>query len=206
MNVSEPGAGTGTASRPYRQLARAEGRDHTRAALLDVAEREFFAGRFDGASLEELAAGPGVTKQTLLRHFGSKERLLEQSALPGRERVRRFSLGAGGIAGVVDNLLDYYERDAERALRIAALEGRGGAFDDIVRDAKHLHHDWVHRAFGRWLEPFSARVHARRRAALIVLYDVRAWWVLAHDLGLSRREVRATMIDATERILKARER
>lgn len=189
--------------RQYRQVARAQGQQRTGEALLDAAEHEFFAGRFEIVSLEELAAGAGVTKQTLLRHFGTKEQLLEASALRGRERIaaQRFQAPAGDIAGAVDNLLEHYERDAERALAIGALDGRGGVLGEIAAHAKQLHHEWVEHAFAPQLERLSGRERGRRRAALIALCDVHVWRVLAHDLGLPRSEVRRTLIDALERLL-----
>jgi len=46
------------------------------------------------------------------------------------------------------------------------------------------------------------RACARRRAALIAICDVHVWWVLAHDLRLPRPEVRRTLIEAIERLLR----
>jgi AcrR family transcriptional regulator len=47
----------------------------TREKLLDSARTRFAARGFYGASLAEIARDVGATKQTLLHHFGSKERL-----------------------------------------------------------------------------------------------------------------------------------
>lgn len=190
-------------TRGYRQVARAHGQERTRAALLDAAERAVFAGRFEIVSLEELAAAAGVTKQTLLRHYASKEGLLEASALRARERIaaQRFRAPAGEVAGVVDNLLEHYEQDGERSLALAALEGRGGAIDDILARAKQLHYAWVEHAFAPQLERLGGRARGRRRAALIALCDVHTWRLLAHDLGLPRAEVRRTLIETLERLL-----
>jgi hypothetical protein len=41
----------------------------------------------------------------------------------------------------------------------------------------------------------------RYRAALIALCDVHTWWLLSHDLGFERAEVRATLANAIERLL-----
>lgn len=184
-------------------MARAEGRQRTRDALLEAAEHEFFAGRFESVSLEELAARAGATKQTLLRHFGTKEGLLEASALRGRERVaaRRFRAPAGDVTGAVDNLLEHYEQDGQRALAIGALEGRGGVLGDVLAHAKQLHYEWVEHAFAPQLERLRGGARVRRRAALIALCDVQVWRLLAHDLGLSRAEVRRTLIEAIERLV-----
>lgn len=191
-------------TRSYRQVARAQGQERTRAALLDAAEREVFAGRFETISLDDLAAAAGVTKQTLLRHFRSKEGLLEASALRARERIgaQRFRAPAGHLAGVVDNLLEHYEQDGERSLALAALAGRGGALGDVLAKAKQLHYAWVEHAFAPQLEHLRGRARARRRAALIALCDVHTWRLLAHDLELPRAEVRRTLIEALERLLR----
>ena len=45
--------------------------------ILDGALRTFGTRGYDGTSLDALAANVGVRKQTILHHFGSKERLLD---------------------------------------------------------------------------------------------------------------------------------
>ena len=49
----------------------------TRERILDGAIVSFGTRGYDVTSLDALAAGLGVRKQTILHHFGSKERLLE---------------------------------------------------------------------------------------------------------------------------------
>src|ERR1700722_7375691 len=63
--------------RPYKKVARAESQQQTREALLDPAEEELAEDGWSKTSLEKLAAKAGVTKQTALRHFGTKEGLIE---------------------------------------------------------------------------------------------------------------------------------
>jgi AcrR family transcriptional regulator len=193
--------------RPYNQVTRARARQQTRDALLDAAQREFFAGRWEEVSLEAVAAGAGVTKQTLLRHFGSKDRLLEQAIERGYTEVRdqRFDVPPGDIAGAVDNLLEHYEQWGERAMRIGAVEGLGAVGGGLGRRARQLHYDWVDHAFGPALQQLGARDRTRRRAALIALCDVHTWWLLSHDLGLPRAEVRATLIRAIEPLIPQEE-
>ena len=107
---------------------------------------------------------------------------------------------AGDIGGAVDNLLDHYGQEGERALRVGA--GASGLLADIGRDARRLHYDWVEHAFGPWLAELPTADRARVRAALIALCDVQTWAILARDLTLPRREVRATLVTAVERLLK----
>jgi AcrR family transcriptional regulator len=194
-------------SRPYRQVARAEGQRRTREALLDAAEREFFDGHWERASLESIAARAGVTKQTLLRHFRSKDGLFEQALARGYGQVsaQRLSAPRDDVAGAVENLLDHYERWGRRSLRIGAAGAGTGLLAAVSREARQFHYDWVQHAFGVWLDRSRGRQRAQRRAALIALCDVHTWWLLSHDLGLSRAEVRATLVDAIEALLEEKE-
>jgi AcrR family transcriptional regulator len=73
--------------RPYKKVAREQSEQRTRDALLDAADEEFDEGRWRRSSLDAVAAKAGVTKQTLLRHFGSKDGLLLQALARGAVQV-----------------------------------------------------------------------------------------------------------------------
>lgn len=49
----------------------------TRERILDAALVSFATRGYEATSLDAVAAGIGVSKQTILHHFGSKERLLD---------------------------------------------------------------------------------------------------------------------------------
>lgn len=190
-----------SATRSYTKVARAAAQERTRAALLESAHEAFFDGRWDQVSLETIADDAGVTKQTLLRHFGSKRGLLEQAFLQAQEQVReqRLSAPPDDVAGAVDNLLDHYEQHGERAMQLGPLAV--GQLAEFARHARELHYDWVEHAFAASLAATAGRERARLRAALIVACDVQAWWILARDLGLARDEVRATLILTIRRLI-----
>jgi hypothetical protein len=102
----------------------------------------------------------------------------------------------------VDNLLDHYEEVGERAMVIGAGGGGSQAVADLGRKARQLHYDWVEHAFGARLGRLAPMARTRCRAALIALCDVQAWWLWSHDLGLSRPELRATLIQTIDRLLE----
>jgi hypothetical protein len=64
-----------------------------------------------------------------------------------------------------------------------------------------MHYEWVEHAFGAWLDRARGTKQRRLRGALIVACDVQAWWILSHDLALSRRDVRATLVLTIRRLL-----
>jgi AcrR family transcriptional regulator len=190
--------------RPYKQVARAAAQERTREALLGAATEEFYAGRWQHASLELLAKKAGVTKQTLLRHFGTKEELLMKALLQAYVEIRdqRWSAPPGNLRGVLDNLLDHYEAWGERSMSVGAFQGDTGGLDTFAQAAREFHYAWVEYAFGPWLERRRGKARARCRASLIVLCDVQTWWTLSHDLRLARAEVHATLTDIIKGVLK----
>lgn len=193
--------------RSYKQVARAQAQERTRDALLDAAIEEFFGDRWQKTSLEKLSAKAGVTKQTLLRHFGSKDGLLLQAIVRSGAQIfdQRWSAPAGSIEGAVENLIDHYEDWGERALRIGAWRDGPGLLAQLSRMARQVHYDWVGYAFDPWLADLPEPARSRRRSTLIALCDVHAWQLLTRDLDLERAEVLATLTGAIEAVVAGTE-
>lgn len=193
-------------TREYKQVERAKAQERTREALIAAATDEFFEGNWLKSTLDSLSHKAGVTRQTLLRHFGSKDGLLMQSLIRGASQVRdqRWSTPTIDIPGAVDNVIDHYEEWGERSVRIGAWQRGPTVLALFANAARQIHYDWVEHAFARWLEGFDDKTRARRRAILVVLCDVQTWWILSNDLGLPRREVHAILTDQIERALEER--
>lgn len=66
-----------TERRPYRQTARAAAAAATRERILDVATEQFLERYYDEVTLAAIAKQAGVSQQTVINHFKSKEGLLE---------------------------------------------------------------------------------------------------------------------------------
>ena len=136
--------------RPYRMSARAEAAAETGRRILEAVielHRERF---FDQVSLEDIAERAGVTVQTVLRRFGSKERLVEAAAEEANRQVthQRYEAPSGDIEGAVNNLVEHYEEWGDSALRLLAQEERVPAFRSITDAGRALHYEWVERTFG----------------------------------------------------------
>jgi AcrR family transcriptional regulator len=189
--------------RPYKKVARAESQQQTHDALLDAAEEELSEDGWSKASLETLAAKAGVTKQTALRHFGSKEGLIEAVIRRTSEIVRKERARApvGDIPGAVRNLMDHYERWGNLVMRVLAEEHRISLVRKVTDRGRQVHYEWVDYAFGPQLEGLDDEARGRRRAALIVICDVHTWWLFSHELGLGRAEISAILVDLIERLL-----
>src|SRR3712207_9161997 len=84
--------------RPYRMQARADAALATRERIVDAAVEVFWERPTDQISLDEVGRRAGVTKQTVLRHFGTKAELLAAGAPPALEEGggARGALAPGG--------------------------------------------------------------------------------------------------------------
>ena len=142
--------------------------------------------------------------QTVIRRFGTKERLIEAAAEEGTRQVvrQRDQAPVGDIEGAVENLVDHYEEWADSALRLLAQEERVAAFRSITDAARAFHHEWVERTFAPLLAKRTGTARRRLLAELVAICDVYFWKLLRRDLGLSREQ---TELAITETILALKE-
>jgi AcrR family transcriptional regulator len=176
--------------RPYRMRARAEAAAETGRRILEATIELHTERFFDQVSLEDIAQRSGVTVQTVIRRFGSKERLIEAAAEEGNRQVipQRDQAPAGDIEGAVKNLIDHYEVWGDTALRLLAQEERVPAFRSVTDAGRAFHYQWVERVFAPFLAKRTGEARRRLFAELIAICDVYFWKLLRRDLGLSREQ------------------
>lgn len=184
--------------RPYRMQARAEAaaktRDRILRAVLDLHVERFH----DQITLEDVAQRADVTVQTVLRHFGSRDRLVTAAAEQAMSEVvaQRSTAPVGDVDGAVENLLEHYEGWGRSALRLLAQEERVPQLRAVADGGRAAHYAWVERTFGPFIAETSDPL---LRPKLIALTDVFTWKLLRLDLGLDRTATAsalATMIRA----------
>ncbi len=163
----------------------------TRTLVLDL-------GHVPG--LDVVAAEAGVSVQTILRKFGSKEGLLRASAESAMARVsaERNAVTPGDVSEAIDNLLDHYDAWGDRSLRLLSLEGQGPTFATLLAGTRALHRAWVERAFGPQLAALALDIRGRRLAQLVALTDVYVWKLLHRDQGLDREDTRTALTELIE--------
>lgn len=190
-------------ARPYRMAARAEAAAATHARILEAAIRQLSDRFYDDVSLADVASEAGVTVQTVLRRFGSKEGLAGAATALAVERVRsqRWSAPAGDVEGAIRALLEHYEEWGERSLRFLAQEASVPAIRDVVRVARALHHEWVDHAFSERLSRERGVARTRLRARLVAVTDVCVWKVLRQDLALDDRTSATTLRELVAAVL-----
>jgi AcrR family transcriptional regulator len=181
-----------TERRQYRMGARAEATAATRQRILDAAVRQFSEQWYDEVTLASVAKEAGVSQQTLVNHFGSKEGLVDAMAAqvqPAIEAIRD-RVAPGDVDGLVDALMEQYEESGDANARWAAMEERVPVIAPYLAEGRAYHRDWVGETLGVTDE--------HRKTVLAVATDVLTWKMLRRDHGLSPEETRAALRDMLE--------
>lgn len=176
--------------------ARAEATRATGEAILDAAVAAFAHQPFDQVTLKEVATQSGVTVQTVIRRFGSKEELFDAVAQREGARIRRARSVPedADLATALDALLDHYEQDGDIVLHLITQERRWTQVEEVVREGREIHRQWVERHCRTLLAGATGQERKRRIHAAIAATDLSTWKLLRRDLGLERQEVAAVMI------------
>lgn len=182
--------------------ARAEATQANEARVLDVALLLFTDKPYDDVSLDEIAAGAGVTKRTVLRKFGSKASLLlAANERGGREEMRRRDEApVGDVHAAVASVVASYERFGPNRLRMLAQEDRIPVVARDAAEGRRLHVAWVERTFAPLIAPLAGAARRRRVVALVALTDVYMWKLLRLDHGLSRRDTERVLVELIEKV------
>jgi AcrR family transcriptional regulator len=190
-------------ARPYVQKARAESAAANGERIL-AAVLELFRETGSPPTLEAVAERAGMTVQTILRRFGSKQGLHEaaRAQVGGDIAAQRMAAPVGDIDGAIDNLLDHYEQWGDLALAMLAAEAAGATAPTAV-EGRAFHRRWVEHVFAPFIAGLSGAAREQRVDQLAAITDVYVWKILVRDLGRSRRRAKATLVDLVERLAGA---
>jgi AcrR family transcriptional regulator len=174
--------------------ARADAVEATRARLQQAAVEAFGARPYDDVTIAAVASAAGVSHQTLLNHFGSKEGLYMAAVAQVGARIAELRAAArpGDVTSIVGVLMDQYEAFGDGNARAAALNERSPAVAAMLKDARGYHQRWLADMLGARL-PAAGADRRQLLAALHAATDVFTWKLLRRDLGLSRRATATTM-------------
>jgi len=175
--------------RVYRMTARKDAVDKARDTMLRAAFELWLDRPYDEVTLDAVAELAGVSRQTVLRHFGSKEGLVVAVVDwvgPEEDTARRAE--PGDVATGLRRLMDRYETTGDANVRLLELEGRIAAVDYGLAQGRSGHRAWIEQLFAPVLPRRATR---RRDQAVMALYaatDVTLWKLLRRDFGLTRKD------------------
>lgn len=190
-------------TRTYTMDARAQSTAATRERIVRCARDLFVAQRFEDVTLAAIAEASGVSHQTVLNHFESKEGVVRAVADLVKERTAAARRAEpGDVEGAVRALVADYERMGDANVRWATSEL--DALAEPLDDARAFHQGWLAELFGDQL-PRGAKARQRAVNALHAATDVYTWKLLRRDLRLSRAETEKTMVDLVVGVLRGSE-
>lgn len=187
--------------RAYRGTAQAEVAALTRQRILAAALRRFESDWIADVTLQQLAADAGVTVQTILRHFTSKEGLLFAVADGVRAITvsERDEVPTGAIPAAVEYLVRHYESVGDRMIRLLAQEERYAPLHEVLEAGRGIHRIWTARVFAPYLT--TEAEHERLLPLLVAAGDVYVWKLLRRDMGLSVERYQAALHDLLTALL-----
>jgi AcrR family transcriptional regulator len=180
-------------SRDYDNTGRAKRAARTGERILEVAEALVRQKPISQVTLTEVAEGAGVTVQTVLRHHGSREGVLEAMGERIGDQIRdqRSAVKPGDVEAAVDNVIEHYEAEGDLILRILSEEATSIIAGDAAREGRDFHRNWVETTFGPLLGDEDRELQVD---ALVVATDLYTWRLLRRDLGRDLSGVRAVML------------
>ena len=163
--------------------------------ILQAAYELFLEHHYDEVSLVRVAERAGLTKQTVIRQFGSKDQLayaVVDWQRPREEAARLVE--PGDVRGAVKTLVERYERMGDANVRVLQLENRVPAIRYLLEQGRESHAAWVARVFAPFLPKRRGRAYRRRAMAFYAATEVMLWKLLRRDFGLSRQETSAVLL------------
>jgi AcrR family transcriptional regulator len=187
-------------SRSYDMGTRQQAKTATRDVIIRAAIDTFMAERSFAITLPSVAERAQVTVKTVLRHFGSRDSLIDAAWARAYDEVMAERVPPhSDPEAALEVLIAHYERRGEVALAMLAddMDPRAARMNNAGRLA---HREWVEQVFTDRL-PATAVEHTRLVDVLVVATDVYAWKLLRLDRGLSVDDVTDRMLLMTEAVL-----
>lgn len=189
--------------RKYRGTAQAEVAALTRQRIIDASLALYADHWIDEITLDQIAEKAGVTVQTILRHFGSKDGLAAAGARAANARAtnQRDNAIAGDMDSIVANLVEHYEEVGDRVFRTLAQEEHFPYLKEFLKEGRNYHRQWVERVFADWLHTLEAERRERLVAQLIAVCDVYVWKILRRDQGFTSEQYRLALSEMLTALL-----
>lgn len=187
-------------SRKYDMGTRQQAKTATRDVIIRAAIDTFMAERSFAITLPAVAKRAQVTVKTVLRHFGSRDGLVDAAWAQAYDEVMAERVPPQGDPEAALNvLIAHYDRRGGVVLAMLADETdpRAARMNSAGRLA---HREWVEEVFADRL-PAQSDARSRLVDVLVVATDVYAWKLLRLDRGLSVDDVHDRMSLMTESVL-----
>jgi AcrR family transcriptional regulator len=175
--------------------ARADAVAGTRTRILEAAYELLAERDFADVPLSEVADRAHTTVQTILRHYATRDGVVDALIRRETSRVRadREQVPVGDVDAAIAYLARHYREEGDATLGLLAAERRSDAAAHAVATGRHLHREWVARTFAPSLERLTSAARRRRLEQLVAVTDVFTWKLMCRDGGLDDRQYRLAL-------------
>jgi AraC-like DNA-binding protein len=177
-----------SSARSYDNSTRAKKADQTRRTIIRATEALWKKLPIHDITLEQVARESNVTVRTIIRKFGTKERLFEAcitEETPAFLKGRQVST-PGDVGEALRNLLNSYEEMGEAGIRTIYAENELEIARKIGELGRKEHRQWCVDVFGPYLPSKNSTSYETKLIAFIAATEIYLWKLMRHDLGLSK--------------------
>ena len=184
--------------------ARAQAVERTSTRIMEAAVALFRSRPFAEVTLQAIADAAGVTLQTVLRRFGSKENLFRSAADAHSDDIRktREVTNPGDVPAIVRTLVASYEQMGDLNWRGVSQEDQFPLIKRLFDMARENHRRWVEANFADILTPARGAERERRTLLLFAATDFYIWKLYRWDLGRSRQWTTGRIIDLITALIR----
>ena len=183
-------------TKTYSAIIQLEIKSHTNQRIIAAVKELAKDFWLDEITLLQIAEKANVSIQTLFRHFGSREQLIQQS-------VHRISLDMlakhalpeeVSVQSIVNNLIDYYELNGHWIIRLRSQAARLTEFEAFKTGWQNSHFQWVQDSFAIYLQALTTVSKKELEDTLFGLTDVHFWYVYRQELCKSKQELNSIWV------------
>lgn len=182
-------------TRSYQMTARAEAAEQTERNILSAAVALWREHALDDITLQMIAERAGVTVQTVIRRFESKDGVIAAAIERDASGIvaERHAAAAGDVAAGLKALLAHYERDGDAVLRTLSVEDRFPIARTIAVEGRRVHRAACAQVFAPYLPEPEHSDYERRLDTFVAATDIFVWKLLRRDLGRSAAHTQLVM-------------
>lgn len=186
--------------RSYQMMERAKQVERNDRRIIEAMADLWLELPLSELTLDKVSQRSGVTVRTILRKFGSKEGLFEACIASDRDRFtgKRMQVRPGDLPGIIDALLEEYERMGDVLIRTLTVEYEYPVTQTLLQSAREFHRAWCETVFEPFLPEPESGYHETALSAFITGTEFYLWKLLRKDLGKSPEECREIFLFSLE--------
>lgn len=182
-------------TRAYTMRVRADRVQQTRERILDAVVSLAGDRPLARCTLPAIAERAGVSVQTVLRAYGTRDDLFAAA----RERATAHVLAErridpDDVPATVAALVDHYEARGDGVLLLVGQERWEPLAAEITAGGRRLHREWVARTFAHTLGRLPVDRRERAVDLLVAATDLSVWKLWRRDAGRTRDETLERML------------